>query len=170
MKMLRTRSIFFALVCFAIIQGLYYAQRLPQVVGSHFDKSGSVNAWQSKSQFFAIELLIVVIAAVVTFVLPRMMSAIPTKYLNLPHEQLWLAPERREQSLSFLTQQMEWLGCALLAFLLFVMELAFRANLETPPRLNTWAFVPALLIYLGFVAVFVTRLIKRFSGTPDSKI
>ena len=165
--MIRPRSVFLALVCFAIIQGLYYARRLPQVLGSHFAKSGSVNAWQSKSQFFTVELLIVVIATFITFVLPRIMFALPSAYINLPTKQFGLAPERREGTMSFLREQMEWLGCALLAFLLFVMELAFRANLESPPRPNTPAFVPALLIFLGLVAFFVGRLVRHFSRTPD---
>jgi hypothetical protein len=118
-------------------------------------------------QFFTVELLIIVIATVITFVLPRIMSAMPGAYINLPNKQFWLAPERREHTMSFLREQMEWLGCSLLAFLLFVMELAFRANLESPPKLTTSAFVPALLIFLGFVAFFVGLLVRHFSRTPD---
>jgi heme A synthase len=58
---------------------------------------------------------------------------------------------------------MAWFGCALLAFLLFVMELVFRANLQSPPRLNSAAFVPGLVAFLLFVGISTVRLVARFA-------
>jgi hypothetical protein len=43
------------------------------------------------------------------------------------------------------------------------MELVFRANLQTPPRLNMAAFVPALLAFVAFDTVAILRLILHFS-------
>jgi hypothetical protein len=49
----------------------------------------------------------------------------------------------------------------------------FRANLHTPPQLNTAAFVPAIPSFLGFVAISIIRLsstsrgLKIIDGPPD---
>ena len=62
-----------------------------------------------------------------------------------------------------------WFGCGLLAFLLFVMELAYRANLCTPPHFNNAAFVPALLAFVILDTVLLMRLILHFSTVAGPK-
>jgi len=141
-------SIFVVLVVVAAVQSNYYAQRLPEIVGSHFGKSGFASAWQTKAAFLFVELIVIILATFVSFGVPRLIAAVPTSAINLPNKDFWLSPERREDTISFLRTQMAWFGCTLLAFLLFVMELVFRANLQTTPRLNMAAFIPALLVFV----------------------
>jgi bacteriorhodopsin len=78
-----------------------------------------------------------------------------------------LAPERRENTLAYIQVWSAWFGCGLLVFLLFVMELVFRANLRTPAQLDNAAFIPALLAFVAFGTMLVLRLILHFSRTPD---
>jgi uncharacterized membrane protein len=159
-------SIFVMLVVVAAVQLNYYAQRLPDVVGSHFGTSGSASAWQTKMALFMVELAVIVVATIVSFAVPRLITAMPASAINLPNKEFWLSPERREETFLFLRAQMAWFGCALLAFLLFVMELVFRANLLTPPRLNNAVFVPALLAFVAFSVMWTIRLVLRFSRRP----
>ncbi len=160
-------SIFFALVLVAAAQSAYYAPRIPEILGSHFGKSGFASAWQTKVAFFATELTIIVLATFVSFGIPRVIAAVPASTINLPNKDFWLTPERREETFAFLRTQIAWLGCVLLAFLLFVMELVFRANLHTPPQLNTAAFVPALLAFLAFSTTWTIRLVFHFFRTEN---
>src|ERR1700692_516377 len=162
-------SIFVVLVVLAAVQLNYYAQRLPDIVGSHFGTSGFASAWQTKMAFFTVELTVIVVATIVSFAVPRLIAAMPASAINLPNKEFWLSPERREDTISFLRSQMAWFGCALLAFLLFVMELVFRANLQPPPRLNNAAFVPALLAFLAFSSTWTIRLVFHFSRTELKK-
>ncbi len=162
-------SIFVVLVVVAAVQLNYYAQRLPDMVGSHFGTSGFVSAWQTKMALFMVELMVIVVATIVSFGVPRLIAAMPASAINLPNKEFWLSPERREDTISFLRSQMAWFGCALLAFLLFVMELVFRANLQAPPRLNNAAFVPALLTFLGFSTIWTLRFVFHFSRTELKK-
>lgn len=118
-------SLFFALAALGVVQYGYYAQRLPEILGSHFGRNGAVNGWQSKAVFFSTELAVVILAAVVGFGIPRIIGAMPVSLINLPNKEFWLGPERREESLFYIRSWSAWFGCALLAFLLFVMELAF---------------------------------------------
>jgi hypothetical protein len=105
----------------------------------------------------------VVLAAVVGFGVPRIIEAMPVSLINLPKKEFWLGPERREETLFYIRAWSAWFGCGLLAFLLFVMELAFRANLQSPPRFNNGAFVPALLAFVAFDAIALIWLILHFS-------
>jgi uncharacterized membrane protein len=58
-------SIFFALVLIGAAQYAYYAPRLVEVLASHFAGNGAVNSWQSKAAFFAMQLAMVILAAIV---------------------------------------------------------------------------------------------------------
>ena len=165
-KMRLPNSIFLLLVLFGAAQFAYYAPRLPEIVGSHFGASGSVNGWQTKLAFFAMELLMIVLATIIGFAVPRIIASMPISLINLPNKEFWLAPERREETLLYFRAWSAWFGCALLAFLLFVMELAFRANLQSPPRLNSAAFVPALIMFILFSVFSTIRLVRRFAKTP----
>jgi hypothetical protein len=48
------------------------------------------------------------------------------------------------------------------------MELAFRANLQTPPHFNNAAFVPALLAFVAFDTIVLIWLILHFSRPRDN--
>jgi uncharacterized membrane protein len=156
-------SIFFVLGFLAVAQYAHYAPRLPQIVGSHFIGDGTPNAWQTKTVFFTTEVLIVALAAVLGFGVPRLIAAMPPALINLPNKTYWLAPDHREEAMSYLQMHMAWFACALLAFLLLVMELVFRANLHQPPRVDSATFIAALTAFLVFVAISTIRLITHFA-------
>jgi uncharacterized membrane protein len=156
-------SIFFMLCVLAAVQFAYYSPRLPEVLASHFATSGRVNGWQTKAAFFSMDLTFIVLATVISFGVPRLIAAMPVSLINLPNKQIWLGPERRDSTLFYIRTWSGWFGCALLAFLLYVMELAFRANLQTPPHFNNAAFLPALFAFIVFDTFAVLRLIFYFS-------
>jgi len=164
-------SIFFMLVVLGAVQFFYYMPRLPEIVASHFGKAGSVNAWQTKTMFFSMEVAIIVLATAVSFGIPRMIAAMPVSVINLPYKEVWLSPERRDDTMAYTRVWTAWFGCALLTFLLFVMELVFRANLQRPPQLNMTAFMPALVGFLVFDSIAILRLVLHFSkiqeGSPS---
>ena len=160
-------SIFALLVVFGAGQFVYYVPRIPEVLGAHFARGGFVNGWQTKTAFFFTELAMIMLATVVSFGIPRIIAAVPASLINLPHKEYWLAPERRENTLAYIQVWSAWFGCGLLAFLLFVMELVFRANLQTPPKLDNAAFISALLAFFAFDTMLVLRLILHFSKTRD---
>src|SRR5258708_6429401 len=70
-------SIFFVLVLVAAMQSAYYAPRIPEILGAHFGKSGIASAWQMRVEFFAPELNVIGVAALVAFGLPRLIAAVP---------------------------------------------------------------------------------------------
>jgi uncharacterized membrane protein len=160
-------SIFFFLALVGAVQAYSYASRMPAAVASHFGSSGAPNGWQSQTGFFTLEVIVVVMAAVFAFGVPRIIAAVPMSLINVPNKETWFAPERRESTLAFFRVQFAWFGCAFLAFLLCVNELVFRANLSSPGQLNSTAFTLALAAFLLFVAVWTVRVIGHFAKTPN---
>ncbi len=156
-------SVFVALIVYSVMQGRYYASRLPDILATHFGGHGQPNGWQTHSAFLVTEVFVVALATAIGFGVPALLGSIPVSLMNLPNKEYWFAPERRENTLAYFRASFAWFGCALLAFLIFVNELVFRANLESPRRLNTTAFVTALFAFLGFTAVWTVRLIRRFA-------
>jgi uncharacterized membrane protein len=159
-------SVFAALIVYGALQGHYYASRMPDILATHFGGLGFPNGWQTRSAFLVTELFVVALATVIGFGVPALMGAIPVSLMNVPNKQYWFATERRESTLAYFRMSFAWFGCGLLAFLLFVNELVFRANLQSPRQLNTAAFVTALFVFLGFTAVWTLGLIRRFARTP----
>jgi uncharacterized membrane protein len=156
-------SIFLSIALLGAVEYLYYAPRLPEILGSHFGTTGAVNGWETKTAFFSIELAIILVATAVSFGVPRIIEAMPVSLINLPHREFWLGAERREDTLSYIRAWSAWFGSGLLAFLLFVMELAFRANFQTPPHFDNGAFLPALLAFVAVDTVLLMKLILHFS-------
>src|SRR5262249_54895493 len=91
-------SIFVALVLYGVVQGRYYAAKLPDILATHFGGRGFPNGWQTHSAFFVTEIFVVALATVIGFGVPALMGLIPASLLNVPNKDHWFAPERREST------------------------------------------------------------------------
>jgi uncharacterized membrane protein len=147
------------LVLVALAQSLWFFPQLPDIVASHFDGAGRPNGWSGKGFFFAFYLLIV--CAVASIFLIAGSSVRPRSRLRIPNLEYWLAPERSEETISFLRRNLLSAGAASLALAVVVMQFAIQANFEDPPRISA-AVYWALLAYFLYVGVWLVRLYLRF--------
>jgi uncharacterized membrane protein len=159
-------SIFFFLVLLGAVRANLYAAHMPATVASHFGAHGRANGWQSQTGFFGLDVVVMVLAAVIAFGVPRVMMVVPPAAINLPNKAFWFGPQQRESTLAFFRAQFAWFGSALLAFLLVVNELVFRANLTSPRQLSNTAFAAALVLFLAFSGFWTIRMILHFSRKP----
>lgn len=159
-------SIFFFLVLLGAVRANLYAAHLPATMASHFGGDGRANGWQSQTGFFTLDVAVTVLAAVIAFIVPRIMTVVPPSAINLPNREFWFGPQQREGTVAFFRAQFAWFGCALLAFLLVVNELVFRANLTSPRQLSNTAFAAALVLFLAFSGFWTIRMILHFSRKP----
>jgi uncharacterized membrane protein len=155
--------VFLAFVGF--LQARMFAATMPPVVATHFGSSGAPNGWQTQSQFFTLEVILLGVCILLAFGIPRLIGALPLSLVNVPNKEYWLAPERREETVAFFKTQFAWFGCAFLAFLLVVNQLVFRANQSQPRHLDNTTFVIAMFAFLAYVAVWTLRLVVHFSRT-----
>jgi uncharacterized membrane protein len=159
------QAVFLLLVFLGILQARNFANGMPGVMATHFGASGSPNGWQTKGQFFVVEIVMLGVCLLIGFGVPWIISMAPPSLVNLPNKEFWLAPVRRDHTLAVFRMQMAWFACALLTFLIIVNQLVYNANQSVPHQLNGPQFTMALVAFLGFVAIWTIRLISYFSKT-----
>jgi uncharacterized membrane protein len=159
------RFVFLSLLLIAALQSIYYYPQLPKIIASHFDGAGNPNGWSTKSAFFMIYWGIIALATVIFLVMPRFIAWLPNSLINLPNKDYWLAMERRENTMSFIADQVAWFGIATLILAIFVIEVVIRANLPNTRYFSTTAVWILLATYGIFVLIWIIRFISRFSKT-----
>jgi uncharacterized membrane protein len=149
----------------AIYFSSYYVQ-MPEVVASHFNASGVPNGWQTKSAFFSVFVGVGILAAVVGFVIPRIIAAMPPQLINLPNKDYWLSPEHAAESMQFMSVHFAWFSCALLLVMIFTFDYALKSNLHSqdPPDISRLRYI--LAGFLLFVVVWTVRMFVRFARLP----
>jgi uncharacterized membrane protein len=161
------QAVFLLLVFLGFLQARNFAAAMPGVMATHFGASGSANGWQTQGQFFVVEIVMLGVCLLIGFGIPFIISKAPPSLVNLPNKEFWLAPVRRDYTLSVFRIQMAWFACALITFLIVVNQLVFNANQSVPRHLNGSQFTMALVAFLGFVAIWTIRLISHFSNVPN---
>jgi hypothetical protein len=96
------KLLFVLLAAYAAIHFSTYYSRLPDVVASHFNGRGMANGWQTKPAFFMVFVGVSVLAAVIGFGIPRLITALPPQRINLPSKVYWLAPDHLAATMEFL--------------------------------------------------------------------
>jgi len=141
---------------------LYSSLQMPALVGSHFAASGAADSFMSRGRYLALMLC-------VTIVLPLLVTLPVSLGLdnpNLPNRDYWLAPERREETIAFVRQQMMRFGVALLLFICYAHWLVTRANEHSPPALSVVSLVSGLLMFAAYAVIWIALYFTRFRHVP----
>lgn len=169
------RIALFVLLALVCVQMGYFYPKLAQVVAaaqvipgsqggmvaSHFNAAGVPNGQQTIVHFFGTYVAVIVMSAVVFFGIPLLLSRVPSDYINLPHRDYWLAPERRAQTMRALNTRFNWLGVATVALILVIMQSVLGANLSSDEHLPGLVWVP-LGAYLAFAMWWIVQLFAAF--------
>jgi uncharacterized membrane protein len=148
-------------------QSFYYYPQLPERMASHFGADGRPNGWASREGFFGIIAFVVLIEGAAFLALPRLLGRLPIALINLPNKYYWLAPERKEESLVWMTQMMAWFGVAILGLIAIVNQMVILANLGGEPRLSD-VVLAVVVIFLMFTAVWIAAIYRHFR-LPESE-
>lgn len=122
---------------------------LPARVAVHFGPGGAPDGWASSLTSTSIMLGVQSLLFLGLYLVPRWLARVPSRWVNLPHRDYWLAPERRAQALSRLSDHLWRYGTALFLFQLVAGLLTLQANLSDPVRLNEPLFLAALFVFLA---------------------
>jgi hypothetical protein len=160
------KLLFVMLAAFATVYFSSYYAQLPEIVASHFDAHGTPNGWQSKPVFFGFLVGASVLAAVLAFGIPRVITAVPIQLINLPNKEFWLMGEHRAASLEFLNRHFAWFGCALyvIVILAFHYVLEFSLHPRNPPAVfGLWYTLAGFGV---FMVAWVIRMLAWFNRLP----
>ena len=141
------------------------ASLLPARVASHFGVGGEANGWMSRSAdliFFGglglgLPLFFIVLSLVT--------GLLPARFVNLPHREYWLSPERLAQTRAYISRQMIWMSCLMILFLAGIHYLTILANRATPPHLPMGLLLALTGGFLSGVAVWSIVFFRHFRKT-----
>jgi uncharacterized membrane protein len=137
---------------------------LPAIVAVHFDAGGKPNGFTTREGCRQFMLVLTLGAPVfivfVTALIPRL---IPATMINIPNRAYWLAPERADESIGFLSEQGIWFGCIFLVFAACIDELLVQANSTAPPMFPTGLFMGSMALLFAAIGIWAARMFRRFS-------
>jgi hypothetical protein len=142
---------------------------LPAQVASHFDISGRPDGWTSRESCVGFTLGLGILMP--AFIVGMMAGAgrIPVSFINLPHREYWLAPDRRRAALALLLRYSLWFACLNVLFVTGLHGLIVQANLPIHGAHTQSPHLSGLGITLvagGFVIgtiVWIALLLRHFS-------
>jgi hypothetical protein len=148
-----------------LAQAAFYFRRLPHLAVSHFNAQGMPDGFMDRSflvgLYVGVELLIAA-----AFLLPGFaFSRVPASLLNLPNKDHWMTPERREETLDWVSGGMMWMGTATLILLFDIFGQMLAVNLGAASELSHPE--ASMGVYFVFSALWMGAFWRRFARTPS---
>jgi serine/threonine-protein kinase len=154
------------LVSFAIAFVIYTGLYLPETVATHFGVDNQPNGGMTRSGYliFMVSFMVGVptIVSLAVGTLPRQFP----DWTNVPNRAYWLAPERRADSLRFLSAHGKRLGSLVLMLMLGMHYTVLIANHRNPPMLPVATFSSVILGFALALVWWIVRLYRRFGKVP----
>jgi uncharacterized membrane protein len=138
------------------------ASLLPERVATHFGGGGNANGWMSRSTDLVLFGGLGVGLPLFFIVLSFLTGWVPGQFVNLPHREYWLLPERRVQTRAYISRQMIWMSCLMVLFLAGIHYLIILANRATPPHLPMGLLLALTGGFLSGVVAWSIVFIRHF--------
>jgi len=142
------------------------APLLPERMATHFGGGGNANGWMSRSTDLVFFGGLGVGLPLFFIVLSFLIGWVPERFVNLPHREYWLSPERRAQTRAYVSRQMIWMACLTVPFLAGIHGLTILANRTTPPHLPMGWFLALTGGFLSGVVGWSIVFTRHFLKTP----
>ena len=153
------------LICLNVFAGVfifYTSQYLPDKVASHFGINGQADGWMTRGGYLLFMISFMVgVSAFVSVVVGILPARFP-HWTNVPHGDYWLAPERREESLRYLSAHGKRLGYLIVMMMLGMHYTILLANHTRPPALPVSTFTSILIGFALALVWWIVRLYRRF--------
>ncbi len=153
---------FLALLALAAAFVLGTSTALPPVVASHFSGSGMADDFSPRSAYLLVWLLLQLGVPLLVAFLPFAVIRWSGDQLSIPNSQYWLAPERRDETFTFLRLWGLSLASAIVVFLAYAHWLLVQANQHQPPVLSTSAIINGLEVFFAALAIWLVAPYVRF--------
>jgi len=145
-----------------VILSLISLAILPDTVAIHFGLGGAPNGWASNLTSTLMMLAMHTFVFCSLYFTPRLIKAMPSKWISLPNRDYWLMPKQRPRAVEIFSHSMWKFGVALFLFMLFAGLLALRANLSDPVQLDEGALLTALVVFLAYTVYWTVALLRAF--------
>ena len=144
-------------------------RRLPPVVASHFDGSGTPNAWSTRPVYLALMLLFGLILPLGTVLLVVVLTRRGPHLLNLPGREYWRRPEHGAEAVRRSRDYMWWLAVILTATAAAMHLAILAAHRTAPPHLGTAGFLLVLGVLVAAIGLWTFGWYRLFRpGSPGA--
>ena len=134
----------------------------PETMAAHFNIQGSPDRFVPKAEFFRFQVQTLLVVILVSLPFQFLFLVMPPGYINMPHREYWLAPERRAGTLGRLNS----FGIVLFGIILLDVQAAFEisayANLKTPIVFNAPLMSAVMAVSLALIIVMLVLLVLSF--------
>ncbi|RYB94403.1 DUF1648 domain-containing protein [Nocardioides oleivorans] len=143
---------------------------LPERVAAHFDASGRVDAWSSRTSFLLLWVVVGLVVVVGVPVLTRLALRGDGTWVNMPQasKDHWFAPARRDEFRVRFQDDMEGFVALTTVLLLVLLGLTTWVGATGREDLPWWVFAVAIGAYLAVTALWVVRLLRAYRPPPDA--
>ena len=149
------------LICAAAFL-LFTSSTLPELVASNFGVGGKANGFTAKDSYMALFLTYTIILPLFTASITLLLRYIPNQFISIPNSDYWLAPERKTAALKMLTPLNLQFAAVVCVFMCFIHWLIVQANAVQPQRLHESWLIAALLIFFGYINLWLISIWRRF--------
>jgi len=156
---------FIVFVCLVVAAAAFVfstIDQLPETVATHYGAGGRANGWMTRSGYLVFMMVFLLgFSTLVSFLIGFIPHKLP-RLTNIPNRGYWLAEERREGSLQFLSSHGWWLGCLIVLLSGSMHYAILEAHHSQPPALPLAVFLPASGGFLFGVLVWIVMFYRRF--------
>lgn len=143
------------------------APRLPERVASHFDLAGRPDGWMSQGAFALVYAALELFVGLVFVGVVELTLRAPKQWINVPHREHWLAPEREAATRATIARDLAWIGASTFALLALTVHHSWRVSVGAAGRTPAipWILVAFVLAPLAWTL----RLCLRWMRVPRGR-
>lgn len=143
------------------------AGQLPDRVATHFGASGQPDGWMTRAEHVRFTVISGLLVPGFVLGIFMVIGRFPNGALNIAHKEYWLAPERREETLTFVRLQGVRFAGMFIAFLAAIHWSILVANRHSPVVLRGSHVGWIAGIFVAASAVWVILFVLRFLRRPS---
>lgn len=161
------KKILFMTMVVGLIAQFFYFTNLPAEVAHNFGQGGLPNRWLTKEAYILFTSLSLIGCSLIFLLIDSLLKNVNAKYINFPYKKYWLTEERRPQAFVKMAKWTDFFGIMVNLFLLTTFFLVYRANLVTPPQLNSTIFIVFLSLFLLITVIWLIALYISFKPPAE---
>lgn len=149
-----------------LAQAAYDSAGLPALVASHFNAAGHADGWMPRGRFLQIQVLLCLGLPAFFILLTLFTSRLPPAAINLPPKDRRLASAQAAWTRRRLGTLVLIIGCGVVAFVLFLHQRIYQANIDGTRRLTPAPGVILTIALLLIVGPAIVPLISFWRRPP----
>jgi uncharacterized membrane protein len=168
---MKRSAILLPLVVFFLLGGAFVADvllttpQLPARLATHFGVDGKPDGWMTREEHVRFLLTLGLGSALFLLLVSEIITRLGGWGLNIPRRDYWLAPERRDQTLTTVQAKLIWGACLFILFFVGINHIILRANAGASAQLPGGELIWLVATFLGATIVWTVLLIRPFYRT-----